>query len=525
MPDCHNGRVVATAENDQVTTPLARIKRLLGALGTRRHWTVCVLGWVCAVVAGWTHGQVVPLLCGVLIGAMALVTAASDYVPPSSHGLPGVPDGVPTILSAGERVHLWTVAGGALLTVVLAWFDLPWFAFVAIVLVVGCVTWMRAAPYLLGRHHARRIRRALRRYAPTTMMGFAGRSGGPWQLRMWEPYILASGQPNVVINLHAKYLPMILDGADLSSPLIQLGSRGTAEIGDLLVPSIKASFYVQNARTNSRFMAFDRITHVWLNHGDSDKPANFNPRHALYDQLVVCGEAGIDRYAKNGIEIPREQFVVLGRPQSRGIAEPRGPIADLQTRTVLYAPTWQGLNEAVNFSSLERGPEIVQALLDRGATVIFRPHPLSYRWRRRRAVIEQIRTLLADDARATGRDHRYGDQVDHEWSVADCANRSDALVSDVSSVVSDFLASGKPYAMTSMRGPIEEFRRENSVAETAYVILGDLSNLDEALDDLLFRDPLAAAREERRRYILGDLTGEESADAFAAYVRTLVGAP
>src|SRR4029450_5408746 len=99
----------------------------------------------------------------------------------------------------------------------------------------------------------------------------------------------------------------------------------------------------------------------------------------------------------------------------------------------------------------------------------------------------------------------------------------DALISDVSSVVSDFLQSEKPYAMTSMRSSVEEFQAEHLLAQGAYVLLGDLSNLDEVLDDLLRTDPLAAARLKLKRYVLGDFTGEESADAFAAFVRELAG--
>jgi CDP-glycerol glycerophosphotransferase (TagB/SpsB family) len=261
---------------------------------------------------------------------------------------------------------------------------------------------------------------------------------------------------------------------------------------------------------------------VWLNHGDSDKPANFNPRHALYDLLVVCGQAGIDRYERHGIHVAPEKFRVLGRPQASGVRPARGPIAELEPKVVLYAPTWQGVDESVNFSSLENGPEIVRALIERDATVIFRPHPLSRRWRIRREVIHEIHTILFNDKQTSDRRHQWGKNVSNVWSVVDCANRADALISDVSSVVSDFLQSEKPYAMTSMRAGIEDFRKEFSVAETAYVLLGDLSNLDEVLDDLLERDPLAAARAERKRYVLGEFVDEESADAFATFVRDLV---
>lgn len=457
----------------------------------------------------------------VLIAGSFAIPRISD-TPSYSYGLPGVPDGPPKPSRIPVEAHTWVSLAAAAIAVLLTILDAPWQAFAALA-AVALAAWLACAATMLRYlRHGRRVRQALEAYAPTIAMGFAGRSGGPWQLRMWEPYLLRSGERCVVITLHEKYLPLILDGADLKSPLVQLGSRGTRDLDSLYVPSLRAVFYVQNARANSGFMAHTNLTHVWLNHGDSDKPANFNPRHALYDLLVVCGQAGIDRYERHGIHVAPEKFRVLGRPQASGVRPARGPIAELESKVVLYAPTWQGVDESVNFSSLERGPEIVRALIDRDVSVIFRPHPLSRRWRIRREVIHEIHTILFNDRNTSHRKHRWGKTVSNVWSVVDCANRSDALISDVSSVVSDFLQSEKPYAMTSMRAGIEDFRKEFSVAETAYVLLGDLSNLDEVLDNLLERDPLAAARAERKRYVLGEFVDEESADAFATFVRDLV---
>ncbi|MEO6605577.1 MAG: CDP-glycerol glycerophosphotransferase family protein, partial [Aeromicrobium sp.] len=188
---------------------------------------------------------------------------------------------------------------------------------------------------------------------------------------------------------------------------------------------------------------------------------------------------------------------------------------------VLYAPTWQGVDPSVNFSSLDQGAEIVRQLTARGATVIFRPHPLSKRWKKRRIQIKEIIDILKADRAESGRQHVYGPRANDEWSVADCTNRCDALISDVSSVVSDFLQSEKPYAMMSMRASVEDFRKEFAIAETGYVVLGDLSNLGQTLDDMLGPDPLAAQRKERKRYVLGEFVGEESAEAFAELVRRL----
>lgn len=489
----------------------------------KQHRVVVVPALVVLALAALVLDRgVVATVVLLVLAAAALVDPPLGHTPTWAHGLPGVPDGPARVSRVPKQVFPAVSAVVVLAALALVVLDLGATSFLVLG-VVALLAWLVAADsaivLLLQR---RRMRRALLRYAPTTALGFAGRSGGPWQLRMWEPYVLRSGEHNIVISLHPKYSRMILKDAALTSPFVQLGSRGFDDLDHVLVPSLKAVFYVQNARANAGFMAHKHLTHVWLNHGDSDKPANFNPRHALYDVLVVCGQAGIDRYERHGIHVEPEKFVILGRPQASGVQPADGPVADKDPKVVLYAPTWHGLDEAVNFSSLERGPEIVRALIDRGATVIFRPHPLSYRWRIRRAVVQEIRDILRADKATSNRKHHWGGTVDKKWSVADCANRSHALISDVSSVVSDFLQSGKPYAMTSMRASIEDFRAEFSVAETAYVILGDLSNLDEALDDLLVRDPLAQARVERKRYVLGDFEGEESADAFAAFVRTLV---
>jgi hypothetical protein len=489
-----------------------------------RHYRA-VLGLLIALLVVAVIAWDLDVIAAVSIAALGLGVASSPRhlgeTPSHAYGLPGLADGPPrpSRLSPSAYVTVSVVAIVAALVLVVV--DAPRWAYVVLA-VLAALAWLVAAESALRlARHRRRMRHALEAYAPTIGMAFAGRSGAPWQLRMWEPYLLRSGERCIVINLHPKYTKLILDGANLTSPLIILGSRETADLDTVLVPSVSALFYVQNARRNADFMAYDRLTHVWLNHGDSDKPANFNVRHADYDMLVVCGQAGIDRYARHGIHVDPEKFRVLGRPQASGIESATGSIAERDPQVVLYAPTWQGLEDSVNFSSLERGPEIVKALLDRGCTVVFRPHPLSYRWRIRRVVVREIHALLKEDKSLTGRRHVWGSQADKRWSVADCANHSDALISDVSSVVSDFLQSEKPYAMTSMRASIEDFRAEFTIAQTAYVLLGDLSNLDDVLDDLLGSDPLAEARRESKRYVLGDFVGDESAEAFANFVRHL----
>ncbi|MEU6703016.1 hypothetical protein [Streptomyces wuyuanensis] len=110
-----------------------------------------------------------------------------------------------------------------------------------------------------------------------------------------------------------------------------------------------------------------------------------------------------------------------------------------------------------------------------------------------------------------------------EPKLYDCFNESDAMVSDISSVVSDFIASGKPYAVTdSAELGVEEFRRQNTAVRAAVI----LSNSAEELDRLLAAvadpaaDSLAGARAELKKYLLGP-DEPTSIEQFDAAVRAL----
>ncbi len=105
----------------------------------------------------------------------------------------------------------------------------------------------------------------------------------------------------------------------------------------------------------------------------------------------------------------------------------------------------------------------------------------------------------------------------------DCFNESDAMVSDISSVVSDFIASGKPYAVTDSAAlGAEEFKRQNTAVRAGVI----LSNSAEELDELLAAvadpaaDTLAGARRELKTYLLGP-DEPTSMEQFNAAVRAL----
>ncbi|MCG2622264.1 CDP-glycerol glycerophosphotransferase family protein [Arthrobacter sp. I2-34] len=413
-------------------------------------------------------------------------------------------------LAAGFVAAFFTSAGAPAAAALLAVLVL---VFSAKVLAAG---WQRS--YRNLRHEAR-LARTVEGLAPEFALYFGSNVGAGYQAGMWLPYLDRIGRPYIVITRTLRMMRAIAALTD--APVIHRPTLRSLE--EVAPPSLKVAFYVNNAVKNTHFIERREMRHVWLNHGDSEKPACYNPVHAIYDHIFSAGQAGVDRYARHGVDIPREKFRIVGRPQVEDIQHRRG--APGLNPTVLYAPTWRGPYADTAVYSLPHGRGIVEGLLARGCTVIFRAHPFNYRFPEATAWITEIGELLAADAVATGRQHIYGKAAEQEMSVVDCFNASDAMVSDVSAMVSDYLQSGKPFSIVSVGRTVEELAAEAPASRAAYVIQEDLANLDQALDNLLVHDPLAKQREESRVYYLGDFPAGSYADGFLEAARELIDAP
>ncbi|MCP9207342.1 hypothetical protein [Streptomyces cucumeris] len=91
-------------------------------------------------------------------------------------------------------------------------------------------------------------------------------------------------------------------------------------------------------------------------------------------------------------------------------------------------------------------------------------------------------------------------------AIFTCFNQADVLISDVSSVVSDYLTSEKPYAVANTSGmPEEEFRAGFPTVRAAAILTPDGSGVAELLAAVRNpeQDTLAAARAELKVHLLG----------------------
>jgi hypothetical protein len=369
------------------------------------------------------------------------------------------------------------------------------------------------------RSAERALPKVLAELAPTFLLYWEAPRGSAHQIAMWLPYLSRLNRPfMVVLRTPDTFAETV---ALTSAPV--LVRRYLKELDVLITPGLKTVFFVNTAPKNLHMLQYLGINQIQLNHGDSDKAPSYRRVFRMYDKNFVAGQAAIDRFLSNGVYVPPEAFEIVGRPQVETVEIEKAPIATRELKRVLYAPTWYGYLEDSRYSSLPIGARVVQALLDRGCAVIFRPHPWIRRTPALVAAARRIDHLLAADAAANGRPHVFGPAAT-SGSILDTFNQADALISDVSSVIPDFLYSEKPFAITSMEAGAgrEEFLADFPLARAGYVLTRDLTNLDAVLDDLLVYDPAAQLRRQVKTYYLGNFPAENYAEGFLEVARRYV---
>ncbi len=443
----------------------------------------------------------------VLLAALAtapLARSGAAARPPLATNVPGQP----TWLSPAPpfRFRVWAVAAAVVTALtVIAMVVQPAFqvaaAFFALAL-LGVIT-MILRRYATGCAESQA---AVEAFAPRIAMPYAGKVGV--HIGMWSPWIDRAGVSWCIVARTPA----------LFRELARMYPDTPVLVGDIPA-SVTGAFYSHGAEANAAFIASSDATHVFLGHGDSDKPLSASERVLQYDVVAVAGQAAIDRFAAAGLVVPEHKIRVIGRPQTEGIVTGRSRMP--ASPTVLYAPTWRHADDALNVSSLAVADQVVQALLDRGCTVVFRRHFAGQNHVEAEAMIVRVTEMLTADHERTKRPHWWGVEA-MERPLVETFNAVDAMVSDVSGIVVDFMASLKPLVMyAAQHTDVEQFRASHETARGAYVVDRDLTGLDAALDAALGKDPLAGLRAERADYYLGGPERAEPAARFMALVREL----
>ena len=356
----------------------------------------------------------------------------------------------------------------------------------------------------LGSEYARQASEALHRHAPELVLYFSGTIDSVYQVNMWLRVVEKIGRPAVVVLRN----DLTYDGL-APTPLPVVSIPSAVALMNFRMPTVRVSFVVAHVGNNIHILREPRMKHVFIGHGEVRQDGFGQPHHQGVRRGLGRRPASRRRWHQARVGIRDDAIVEVGRPQLGHIRPPERGATD-RPLSVLYAPTWEGwiTGAAMASSVAHLGVDIVNWLLSRpGTRVIYKPHPLTgtVSGRSRTANLEMMRLLRAGSSAlelpagaseadwiASGNDNLVVEAAGP--SLYDCFNHADVLIGDVSSVVPDFLASGKPYLIPNPQGLAHDaIRTELASTRAAYIMDPDRTTWEALLTEATGADPSAAA--------------------------------
>ena len=190
--------------------------------------------------------------------------------------LPGV-DPVPTLPDRSRVV----VLGGVLSTVVGAWsavLGLPGWLWLGLVVLAAApvLAWGLAGRRRVaaGIRLEEQLDKAVADYAPEYIVYTARPDDASYQVLMWLPYLQRAGRRFIIVTREA--VPAAALAAQTDVPVIQ--RRRLSDLDTVVTPATRAAFYVNASSGNGALVRYHQLTHIYLGHGDSDKPPSYNPK-------------------------------------------------------------------------------------------------------------------------------------------------------------------------------------------------------------------------------------------------------
>ncbi|TFD57354.1 hypothetical protein E3T39_15295 [Cryobacterium suzukii] len=304
-----------------------------------------------------------------------------------------------------------------------------------------------------------------------------------YQMRQWyQPLAtLAKTWPVLVISRTGGGTLKLMDEA----PIPVAYARTVPQLEQIVAEQdIRIVFYVNQNPRNFQMMRYGRCWHVFINHGESDKMYMITNQFKAYDYSFVAGDAALARLDRVLWDYDfNKRAIKIGRPQADYFSGEL-PYQPDERQVVLYAPTWEGDRAAAAYGSVAtHGVALVSALLATGThRVIYRPHPRSgvvdhSYGAANKAIIAAIAAANARDPRAH---HVYDSGPDLGWQLA----AADIAIVDISAMVYDRLATGKPLIITRPVSPTAVIDTSGYLSDCEWLPADHAADIVAAVDRL-----------------------------------------
>lgn len=306
-----------------------------------------------------------------------------------------------------------------------------------------------------------------------------------YQLRQWYAPLaeLAERHPVLILSRASGAALTLLD----ESPVPVAYVRRVADLERVIAEQdLHVIFYVNQNAKNFQMMRYGRRWHVFINHGESDKMYMTTNQFKAYDYSFIAGDAARARLEKVLWDYDFDKRAIpIGRPQADhyldGAALPYTPD---DREVVLYAPTWEGDRDAAAYGSIAtHGVALVQGLLATGRhRIIYRPHPRSgvvdhEYGAANRAIVAAIEAANHSDPAAQ---HVYDDGPKLGWQLA----AADVAIVDISAMVYDRLAAGKPLLITRPANPEAQIDSSGYLQACEWLDVTDSAAMVARVDDV-----------------------------------------
>ena len=341
-----------------------------------------------------------------------------------------------------------------------------------------------------------------------------------YQIRQWYAPLaeLAREHPVAIISRSPGTMMTLLDEAPV--PVVYL--RKVTDLETFVAEQpLRIVFYVNQNTKNFQMFRYGRMWHVFINHGESDKMYMTTNQYKAYDYAFIAGEAARERLERKlwSYDIDRHTLQI-GRPQADHFAGDTPYTPDDRT-VVLYAPTWEGDRPSAAYGSIaSHGETLVDALLATGRhRVIYRPHPRSgvvdsaYGQANRRIIAALERANAADPS--AQHVHDTGSALGWQLAAADVA------ITDISAMVYDRLATGKPIIVARPASPEAEVDESGYLSACEWLTAADAAAVVPAVDRVLTSAEAHEALTHWVQRYFGDTTPGAATARFHAAVDTL----